>query len=358
MFCPKLCRSACPVSNAEPRETLTPWGKMSMAYFTANESVPVEASYAEPAWACTGCFGCREHCDHRNDVTGTLYGARSALMAEGVAPEAAKKVVERFEKKASVLGETARALATLPEVHGDAKTAVLLGCAYAREGASKLMRDAVRATSKLVGDSVSLAATCCGAPLLYAGDEAGFARQQRRLAESLAGKERLIVLDAGCASALRMHPTLKNSSDVDVEHFVELAGRKLSMLRTIDDAKDERWRYHDPCQLGRGLGVYEAPRAILHRALGRPALEFARNRTDARCSGAGGILPLTMPETSAKIADTRIAEHEELGGGTIVTACASSRRRFESLENRGQKTIDILAVVARAMGIDESTTSR
>ena len=35
VFCPKLCRSACPVSNAEPRETLTPWGKMSTAYFAA-----------------------------------------------------------------------------------------------------------------------------------------------------------------------------------------------------------------------------------------------------------------------------------------------------------------------------------
>ena len=32
VFCPKLCRSACPVSNAEPRETITPWGKMSMAW--------------------------------------------------------------------------------------------------------------------------------------------------------------------------------------------------------------------------------------------------------------------------------------------------------------------------------------
>ena len=63
VFCPKLCRTACPVSNAEPRETLTPWGKMSMAYFVANESVALSPSFADPAWACTGCFGCREHCE-------------------------------------------------------------------------------------------------------------------------------------------------------------------------------------------------------------------------------------------------------------------------------------------------------
>jgi dimethylglycine catabolism B len=46
VFCPKLCRSACPVSNAEPRETITPWGKMSMAYFAARGDVPLEESFA------------------------------------------------------------------------------------------------------------------------------------------------------------------------------------------------------------------------------------------------------------------------------------------------------------------------
>ena len=93
VFCPKLCRTACPVSNAEPRETLTPWGKMSMAYFVANESVALAPSFADPAWACTGCFGCREHCDHKNDVTGTLFDARSALVESGVAPASAKRVI-------------------------------------------------------------------------------------------------------------------------------------------------------------------------------------------------------------------------------------------------------------------------
>src|SRR5690349_1766618 len=57
VFCPKLCRSACPVSNAEPRETITPWGKMSLAWMCAHGDVPVDDSHASPAWACTGCFG-------------------------------------------------------------------------------------------------------------------------------------------------------------------------------------------------------------------------------------------------------------------------------------------------------------
>src|SRR3954468_19797143 len=107
VFCPKLCRSACPVSNADTRETVTPWGKMSMSYFAANGSVALAETFAAPAWACTGCFGCREHCDHKNDVTGTLFDARSALIAAGQGPDGAKRVLDRFTEQASVLGNVA-----------------------------------------------------------------------------------------------------------------------------------------------------------------------------------------------------------------------------------------------------------
>ncbi|MEO6600605.1 MAG: hypothetical protein ABIQ16_12065, partial [Polyangiaceae bacterium] len=34
-YCPKLCRSTCPVSNVEAREALIPWAKMSSAWLVA-----------------------------------------------------------------------------------------------------------------------------------------------------------------------------------------------------------------------------------------------------------------------------------------------------------------------------------
>ena len=341
MFCPKLCRSACPVSNAEPRETLTPWGKMSMAYFVANESVPLEPSFAEPAWACTGCFGCREHCDHENDVTGTLFDARSAMSEK--APAAAKRVLEQHDEKASVLGKSRDALSVLPEVDASSRTAVLLGCAYARSAPDEA-RDAVRAVAKLVGGPVCVIARCCGAPLLYAGDKARFARESAAFAAEVAGKERVVVIDAGCASTIRVHSADKPV----VQHFAELAASKLGALSAVPGLGDGPVRYHDPCQLGRGLGVYDQPRALLSKALGRAPDEFARSREDARCSGAGGLLPVTMPAIARTIADGRIAEHDAEGGGTVVTACASS---LQSFRKAGAHAVDLVTIVARALGI-------
>jgi Fe-S oxidoreductase len=349
VFCPKLCRTACPVSNAEPRETLTPWGKMSMAYFAANGSVALAPSFAEPAWACTGCFGCREHCDHKNDVTGTLLETRSALVEKGVAPASARRVIDRFADQSAVLGKSARELSVLPEVDERASTALLLGCGYARS-APEESRDAVKATAKLVGGKVSVVDVCCGAPLLYAGDKKGFIEQGRKLAKALEQKERLVVIDAGCASTIRVHHAQAGTGMiVPVEHFAERAARELGRMKQVPGLGDGPVRYHDPCQLGRGLGVYEQPRALLAIALGRAPEEFDRNRNDARCSGAGGLLPVTMPEVSRTIAEQRIGEHEANGGGTVVTACASSLRTFRK---QGAKAVDLVTVVARALGVE------
>jgi Fe-S oxidoreductase len=342
VFCPKLCRSSCPVSNAEPRETITPWGKMSMAYFVANESVPLALPFAEPAWACTGCFGCREHCDHKNDVTGTLFAARSALASSGQSPAAARAVTGRFEERASALKNTLADPRAIPLLDGSSGVAVLVGCEHARRGTEAGI-DTIRAVAKLLRTKVAVVDVCCGAPLLYAGDTRRFAEQGELFARMTKHRERLLTGDAGCAATLRIH---HRGLGKPVEHLAELAGPNAGRLGRLDTLADGPVRWHDPCQLGRGLGVYDAPRHLLSQVLGRAPGEFERHREDARCSGAGGLLPVTMRSVARTIADERVADHRRSGGGTIITACASSMRSFE---RSGAQVLDLATVIARAL---------
>lgn len=321
------------MSNADTRETVTPWGKMSMAYFVANESVENAPSFAQPAWACTGCFGCREHCDHENDVTGTLFDARDALVKSGTAPAAVPRVLETFDPVVPLVAAPHEA---------SARTAVLIGCEHAR-GKTPAGVDTIRATAKLTNTKVCQAEVCCGAPLLYAGDQTRFQEQARKLADAMRNKDQLIVADAGCASTIRVH--YANKLPIPVLHFSEVAAREVMRLKRLDVAGAVRW--HDPCQLGRGLGIYDAPRQVLARVLGRSPEEFARAREDARCSGAGGLLPVTMPGVARGIAEQRLADHDREGGGTIVTACASSARSFERAGAR--EVLDLATLVARAL---------
>lgn len=338
-YCPKLCRAACPVSNAEPRETLIPWGKMTTAFHVARGDVPLDASHAAPAWACTGCLGCRELCDHRNEVAPTLLDARADLLAAGVAPEAALRVVRGWEARAEIVGAQTKSLAARTGAVGaSAKVALLVGCAYV-ERSPEVAADAVFAVRELSGEDVRLVSRCCGAPLLHAGDRPGFERASQALAAELAGAARVVAVDPGCARTLGAA-----TGAPEVELFVDLAEKALDRLAPSPSAGPVR--YHDPCQLGRGLGRFDGPRRVLARLTGAPPAELPRNKDRGACSGAGGLLPVTLPDVSRAIADGVIAEHRAEGGGTLVTACGSSLHRFRS---RGEAAEDLVTLVARAL---------
>lgn len=369
VYCPKLCRAACPVSDIEANETVTPWGKMSMAYFAGRGDVPIDAPHAEPAWACSGCHACRERCDHRNEVAAILGDARAELFARGAAPPAAKAVAAGFRERAEALRgavEELEAERVDAGPHRDkgpgGPVTVLLGCGYVRH-APEVAREALDAIEALLGAPARPVRACCGLPLLYAGDRRGFEEAARRLAAEVAsalgrgaagrgrgrgeegGRGHLVAVDPGCARALLVEYPRVGVAAPPPELFVDLALRSIDRLER--STSERRVRFHDPCQLGRGLDRYDPPRAILARITGRPPEEFIHHHEHADCSGAGGLVPVTRPVTSAGIADRRIEEHRALGGGLLVTHCAQSLRRFRS---RGEEAEDLVSLVARAVG--------
>lgn len=348
VYCPKLCRAVCPVSNAEPTETLTPWGKMSMAYFVANESVEAAESYAKPAWGCTGCQACAKNaCDHKNDVRGTLYEARAALTGAGLAPEGALRAKARFPKHVEGAERAATELFGAPrEGHLRGRTALVVGCSYLTKTPEEA-RTARAVASELAGCEVDVVRGCCGAPLLAAGDREGFDAQAASFAKKLDGYDEVLVVDAGCGATILRDYAARSVATKNVELLVVRARRELARFRTVG-AGGESVRYHDPCELSRGLGVVEQPRALLEKILGQAPLEFERSREKSVCSGGGGLLPVTMPDVAKRIASERVAIHDERGGGTIVTACASSLRSFR---RAGAKADDLVTWLARGLGI-------
>ena len=337
-YCPKLCRSTCPVSNVEPREALIPWAKMSSAWLVARGDLPNDLDTAATGWGCSGCQACTSFCEHQNPVADTLYAARATYRDAGLAPEAVSESEHRHGLRVAEAGSALGELAREPGVRSDAPVALLVGCAYLRKARAEA-RAMVRSVVRLMG-SVRLVPGCCGAPLLHAGDQAGFQAARARMVEATRSARTFVVGDPGCALVLREARALP---------FVRLVADNAHELQEIAGfGAGHPVRFHDPCALGRGLSEYEAPRVILNRALGRRADEFEQRREAAQCSGGGALLPISMPEASSGIADSRLAEHEQLGGGTLVTACASSLRRFRA---QGTHAIDIASVVAQSLGL-------
>ncbi len=335
-YCPKLCRAVCPVSAADRRETLTPWGKMSLTWMTSRGRPSPDAEIAETVWACTGCMACRQNCDHENPVAETLAMARADYFNAVLAPSSAKESAARFPELEGKLSAAAQGLAKHDGVDVNSRIALVVGCSYLTQ-APEESAAALRVAASLVGP-IRLVDACCGLPLFLAGDHGSLRQAQKKLERALSGTTRVIAADPGCTRFLESRRA---------ESLVAIAARSLSKLRRLEDLKpDVPVRYHDPCQLGRGLGLFEEPRKILARILGRAPEEFSRAREDAVCSGGGGLLPETAPRTSERIASQRLEDHRALGGGIVVTACGKSLQRFR---DNGAEAVDLLTLVDRAL---------
>ncbi|HRI66027.1 MAG TPA: (Fe-S)-binding protein [Polyangium sp.] len=345
VYCPKLCRAACPVSNVEASETLTPWGKMSMTYFAGRGDVPVDVEHASTAWACTGCYACREKCDHRNEPAKVLVDARADFFARGAAPPAAVASAARTSTREAEANKVYDELETGMS-HDKPVAGVLIGCGYARlePGVAK---DAFHVATELAHGPVRAIRSCCGLSSLYAGDRDGFQAAAQKLAAEIATYPRIIVVDPGCARAvIHEYPRAGITLPKAPELLLDLAYEARNRFASISDLASKPVRWHAPCQLGRGLGRHDEPRILLEKILGKSPAKFLRSGKDSECSGGGGLLPITRPNASAAIADERIAEHHARGGGLLVTACASSLHRFRT---RGEAAEDLVSLLARAM---------
>jgi heterodisulfide reductase subunit D len=330
-YCPKLCRSTCSVSNVEPRESLTPWGKMTTTWLAARGDLPLEKSVAELPYACCGCLRCTDFCKHKNPVAETLLAARSELRERNAAPPAVERAYERFlawhER-----GDERRAIREAGGAVSSGSPLFVVGCSYLRHAGSAA-RAAVEAARSLFG-AASVYTECCGLYPRQVGDLGASVRFRERLERAAKGR-RVVTLDAGCAHEL------------GAETLTEAAAREPARLGVVPElASEGRVRYHDPCRASRGRAVTKAPRAVLERALGRAPDEFERHHGDSACSGGGGLLPVSFPEVSAAIADERLREHERLGGGLVVTGCASSLGRFRS---RGARVLDMAEVLGMSL---------
>ena len=160
---------------------------------------------------------------------------------------------------------------------------------------------------------------CCGRPLMMAG--------RSDAARELIAKNAEIIRASGCDTLLLSCPicykVFKEEYDLKgirvVHHsvfFQELiAAGKLQVKR--EDGLKLVW--HDPCELGRGCGIYEQPRQAL--AAAGEVVEAGKNWAESICCGGSlGSLSLGFeqrrPMTQNALRDLTVADPDQ-----IVTGC-------------------------------------
>ncbi len=200
--------------------------------------------------------------------------------------------------------------------------------------------------------------SCTGDAAKRAGNEMLFQMQAMQNIETLNGYEvkKIICTCPHCYNTLKNeYPELGGNYDV-INYTVFLD----EMIRTgkLDLAnnpfKGETITYHDPCYLGRGNNIYDAPRNVVKAVFGE-VKEMKRARSFALCCGAGGAQMFKEAEKGDK--EVNIERTEEViatNADKVASACPfcmtmltdgiKLKNQEENLQN-----LDVAEIIEKAL---------
>ncbi len=185
---------------------------------------------------------------------------------------------------------------------------------------------------------------CCGRPLMLAG--------KTNAAYETISANRKMILGSGCRTLVLSCPICyKIFKDeyalegVEVLHYTQFIKRLVDEGKLKLTAGDERIVYHDPCELGRGCGVYKEPREVLAQA-GTLVKATKEGDESICCGGSLGSLTLDSRDR-AKITESSVGNLLVNNPQTIVTACPLCLKTFSESVPETVKVQDFAETVSR-----------
>ena len=172
---------------------------------------------------------------------------------------------------------------------------------------------------------------CCGRPILMAGrfDQARQLIHKNKEIIKASGADTLVLSCPICYKIFREHYKLDG---IRVVHHTEYMLELMRAGRLKLDSGAGSFVYHDPCELGRGCGIYEQPREVL-RQTGELVEAEANRDMSICCGGSLGSLTLGFDKREDL---TRNALHNLTVNDpdTIVTACPLCKSTFARYADR------------------------
>lgn len=341
---------SCPSGEFFGFETYYASGRIRLAQALERGELDWDSSLLAPVFACTVCSNCEEQClsPHANGIVDIIEELRrKAVNKLGPLP-AHQTFANNILRTTNPYAEKPNHQ-NLREKHGLPKSAenvYFVGCtANYREEA---IRDATISLLKKAGvDFTIVDERCCGSPLIRTGqvDQAeALAISNKELFES-AGASRILTSCAGCYRTLASeYPAIDGNDDYEVLHISQFLGSLIDsgMLVIEQPPFAEVITYHDPCHLGRHMGIYEEPRQVISSA-GVDIIEMESNRHNAWCCGSGGGVKSAFKDMALETARKRVQHAQSVSADILLSACPFCKLNLSDAANG--EDIEVLDMV-------------
>jgi heterodisulfide reductase subunit D len=338
-------KTKCPPYEYYRFQRFTPKSRWLMTQRVFHGLDAVTPELKEVIYTCTTCLMCQETCgviegagpwDIAVAMREEIANTEGPLAAHRPILEALKRDNNPWATPAAERGTWAKGLGLKNAAEHKAPTLLFAGCSADRPEGRGAAQAVAKLMQKAADDFAILGAAekCCG---LYARD-IGFRDEYIRLqnenidAVDKAGIRTIVVACGSCRRIWGEYPKDK-MQNIKVVHAVEYLDDLVRQGRLkFTKAVKRKVTYHDPCHLGRGAGVYDAPRNLLRAVPGLELVEMPRNRRWSWCCGGGGGVPEAYPDLAKWSAEDRLNEAKATGAELLLTTSAVCHRSFALAE--------------------------
>ncbi|MDP6869424.1 MAG: heterodisulfide reductase-related iron-sulfur binding cluster [Candidatus Poseidoniaceae archaeon] len=342
-----LCDDACPVRLFNAGD------KLNIIYNSWNNE-----DDGVPLYSCLTCTACTNACPQLVDYD-SYVDIRRSLIVGGPSAEIPHTVLQAV-LSAEAEDEADSDFVSIEDYPIDSNIGYYPGCVDYLD--QEMVFSHLNEGSMDLGDATSAAFTlfeemdaevsylgrdflkCCGHDQKWQGLDEVFNKlksyNQKKIEAS--GIDTLV---SSCAECFRTFARDYELEGVKVMHTTEfLIENGFDMEMKAEN--DVTVTYHDPCRLGRQMGIYEEPRKLVSSVEGVELVEMEHHGEDAMCCGVSSMM--SCNENARALRIERMEEIRNTGADMMITSCPKCVSHFECLKFEGDERhdIEILDVVS------------
>ena len=320
---------SCPSGEKFLFESYWASGRIRIIRGVINGDLEWTEDLIDPIFACTTCGACMDACQapHADYIVEMIEALRELAVKHIGPAENQKFLVTRCEDSCNPYGDPNSDNVELKkdyDLPDKAEWVYFIGCTSNYR--QKSLRDSTLRFLKKAGiDFTLIDEHCCTSPMIRTGQLSIVDEYMKYNIDQIkkTGATKVITSCAGCYKTLsKDFERFGNGLEFEIYHSLELVKNLLDEKKIEFKSEfNKTVTYHDPCHLGRHMGVYELPREIYKQIPGLNLVEMKRNRNFAWCCGAGGGVKIGYPDWALEISKERLEEAKETGATVITSTC-------------------------------------
>jgi heterodisulfide reductase subunit D len=357
------CSASCPTAYAMDYTPRQLWRLAQLGFVE-------EVLNSHTFWLCTVCKSCQVRCPRGINITDAMVALKEWAIREDIqVPERLAALGETVtgyhnistDDNATRLIWSQNLAEPIPGVDPPRRTAEVVyfvGCVgsfYPR--AYSIPQALVQVFNQAGVEFATLGGEewCCGYPLYVAGMGDRMAEMARHNVEQVRalGAKRVVFTCPSCYYAWsHLYPEMTDISGLTFQHAVEFLADLLAGNGLALGPVEEVVTYHDPCDLGRKSGVYDAPREVLASIPGLELREMSLIRESALCCGGGGDVETADPDVTLEVAAQRLAQVQATGAKYVASACQQCKRTLQEGARKNRirvRAVDIVELLWQSM---------